>query len=196
MERKIKVDVLGISYSTHIGQNIPFIVILGIAKEKVRIPIIIGQSEAQSIAVALDKVTTPRPLSHDVITSLTSNFDIYIKEVVIYEYNEGVYYAKMVCYNEDKEMNIECRPSDGIAIALRLNRPIYTYQEIFDQAGISLDENNKNKKEENNIETEEANTPIEELNKKQLQKHLSKAIEDENYELAATINKRLKELEQ
>lgn len=196
MESKIKVDVLGISYSTHIGQNIPFIVILGIAKEKVRIPIIIGQSEAQSIAVALDKVTTPRPLSHDVITSLTSNFDIYIKEVVIYEYNEGVYYAKMVCYNEDKEMNIECRPSDGIAIALRLNRPIYTYQEIFDQAGISLDDNNKNKKEENNIETEEANTPIEELNKKQLQKHLSKAIEDENYELAATINKRLKELEQ
>jgi bifunctional DNase/RNase len=196
MESKIKVDVLGISYSTHIGQNIPFIVILGIAKEKVRIPIIIGQSEALSIAVALDKVTTPRPLSHDVITSLTSNFDIYIKEVVIYEYNEGVYYAKMVCYNEDKEMNIECRPSDGIAIALRLNRPIYTYQEIFDQAGISLDDNNKNKKEENNIETEEANTPIEELNKKQLQKHLSKAIEEENYELAATINKRLKELEQ
>lgn len=196
MESKIKVEVLGISYSTQIGQNIPFIVILGIAKERVRIPIIIGQSEAQSIAVALDKVTTPRPLSHDVFTSLTSNFDIYIKEVVIYKYNEGVYYAKMVCYNEDKEMDIECRPSDGIAIALRLNRPIYTYQEIFDQAGISIDDNNKNKKEEKNIDAEEENTPIEELNIKQLQKRLSKAIEDENYELAATINKRLKELEQ
>ena len=94
MESKIKVEVLGISYSTQIGQNIPFIVILGIAKERVRIPIIIGQSEAQSIAVALDKVTTPRPLSHDVFTSLTNNFDIYIKEVVIYKYSEGVYYAK------------------------------------------------------------------------------------------------------
>lgn len=195
MESKIKVEVLGISYSTQIGQNIPFIVILGIAKERVRIPIIIGQSEAQSIAVALDKVTTPRPLSHDVFTSLTSNFDIYIKEVVIYKYSEGVYYAKMVCYNEDKEMDIECRPSDGIAIALRLNRPIYTYQEIFDQAGISIDDNNKNKNEEKNIDAEEENTPIEELNIKQLQKRLSKAIEDENYELAATISKRIKELE-
>lgn len=195
MESKIKVEVLGISYSTQIGQNIPFIVILGIAKERVRIPIIIGQSEAQSIAVALDKVTTPRPLSHDVFTSLTSNFDIYIKEVVIYKYSEGVYYAKMVCYNEEKEMDIECRPSDGIAIALRLNRPIYTYQEIFDQAGISIDDNNKNKKEKSNIEAEEENTPIEELNKKQLQRRLSKAIEDENYELAATISKRIKELE-
>ena len=196
MESKIKVEVLGISYSTHTGQNIPYIVILGIAKEKVRIPIIIGQSEAQSIAVALDKVTTPRPLSHDVLTSLTSNFDIYVKEVVIYEYNEGVYYAKMVCYNEEKEMDIECRPSDGIAIALRLNRPIYTYQKIFDQAGVSIDDNNKNKKEESNIDAEEENTPIEELNVKQLQKRLSKAIEDENYELAATISKRIKELEQ
>lgn len=195
MESKIKIEVLGISYSTQIGQNIPFIVILGIAKDKVRIPIIIGQSEAQSIAVALDKVTTPRPLSHDVFTSLTSNFDIYIKELVIYKYSEGVYYAKMVCYNEDKEMDIECRPSDGIAIALRLNRPIYTYQEIFDHAGISIDDNNKNKKEESNIEAEEENTPIEELNKKQLQRRLSKAIEDENYELAATISKRIKELE-
>ena len=195
MESKIKVEVLGISYSTQIGQNIPFIVILGIAKERVRIPIIIGQSEAQSIAVALDKVTTPRPLSHDVFTSLTNNFDIYIKEVVIYKYSEGVYYAKMVCYNEDKEIDIECRPSDGIAIALRLNRPIYTYQEIFDQAGISIDDNNKNKKEKSNIEAEEENTPIEELNKKQLQRRLSKAIEDENYELAATISKRIKELE-
>ena len=195
MESKIKVEVLGISYSTQIGQNIPFIVILGIAKERVRIPIIIGQSEAQSIAVALDKVTTPRPLSHDVFTSLTNNFDIYIKEVVIYKYSEGVYYAKMVCYNEDKEIDIECRPSDGIAIALRLNRPIYTYQEIFDQAGISIDDNNKNKKEKSNIEAEEENTPIEELNEKQLQRRLSKAIEDENYELAATISKRIKELE-
>lgn len=195
MESKIKVEVLGISYSTQIGQNIPFIVILGIAKERVRIPIIIGQSEAQSIAVALDKVTTPRPLSHDVFTSLTNNFDIYIKEVVIYKYSEGVYYAKMVCYNEDKEIDIECRPSDGIAIALRLNRPIYTYQEIFDQAGISIDDNNKNKKGKSNIEAEEENTPIEELNKKQLQRRLSKAIEDENYELAATISKRIKELE-
>ena len=101
----------------------------------------------------------------------------------------------MVCYNEEKEMDIECRPSDGIAIALRLNRPIYTYQEIFDQAGISIDDNNKNKKEKSNIEAEEENTPIEELNKKQLQRRLSKAIEDENYELAATISKRIKELE-
>lgn len=192
MANKIKVDVLGISFSNHIGQNIPYIVILGNPEDKVRIPIIIGSSEAQSIAVALEKVPAPRPLSHDVLASFTKEFNISVIEVIIYEYNEGVFLAKIVCENGNHTKEIECRPSDGIAIALRLNIPIFTYQNIFDEAGVNIDDK-KAAKTKNQIKEEEEK-PIEELNSSQLRKRLNKAIEAEDYELADAINKRLKQL--
>ena len=83
MISKIKIEVLGLSFSNQVGQNIPYIVILGRPEDKLRIPIIIGSSEAQSIAIAMEKVPAPRPLSHDIITSLTNEFDVTIKEVII-----------------------------------------------------------------------------------------------------------------
>ena len=193
MTGKIKVEVLGLSFSNQAGQNIPYIVILGKPEDKLRIPIIIGSSEAQSIAIAMEKISAPRPLSHDIITTLTNEFDITIKEVIIYEYEEGVFFAKIICNNNYKEREIECRPSDGIAIALRLNIPIYTYQNIFDEAGVNIEDkvsSSKRDKENENYE----NIPIEELNIEQLNKYLNKAIKEENYELASTINERIKSL--
>ena len=197
MTSKIKVQVLGLSFSNSSGQNIPYIVILGKPEDKVRIPIIIGASEAQSIAVALEKVPAPRPLSHDLFTSLTKDFDIKIREVVIYDYNEGIYLAKLTCENNDIVKEIECRPSDGIAIALRLDIPIYTYQHIFDEAGVSIDDKKSSatkRKAERAKEKEVEEKPIEELDIKQLQKRLKKAIEAEDYELASQINERIKTL--
>lgn len=191
MSSKIEVKVLGLSYSNSHGENIPYIVILGRSEDKIRIPIIIGASEAQSIAIALEKVTAPRPLSHDIFGTLTREFNIEVKEVVIYEYNEGVFLAKLICKKEEMVKEIECRPSDGIAIALRMDIPIYTYQYIFDEAGVSI-EDKKAAQQKRKMEEEEK--PIDELNEKQLQKRLKKAIEAENYELAAQINERIKAL--
>ena len=191
MSSKIKVKVLGLSYSNSRGENIPYIVILGRPEDKIRIPIIIGASEAQSIAIALEKVPAPRPLSHDIFATLTREFNVEVREVVIYEYSEGVFLAKLICKNEEIVKEIECRPSDGIAIALRMDIPIYTYQQIFDEAGVSI-EDKKAAQQKRKMEEEEK--PIEELNEKQLQKRLRKAIEAENYELASQINERIKTL--
>ena len=191
MSSKIKVKVLGLSYSNSRGENIPYIVILGRPEDKIRIPIIIGASEAQSIAIALEKVPAPRPLSHDIFATLTREFNVEVREVVIYEYSEGVFLAKLICKNEKMVKEIECRPSDGIAIALRMDIPIYTYQQIFDEAGVSI-EDKKAAQQKRKMEEEEK--PIEELNEKQLQKRLRKAIEAENYELASQINERIKTL--
>ena len=191
MSSKIKVKVLGLSYSNSRGENIPYIVILGRPEDKIRIPIIIGASEAQSIAIALEKVPAPRPLSHDIFATLTKEFNVEVGEVIIYEYNEGVFLAKLICKNEEMVKEIECRPSDGIAIALRMDIPIYTYQHIFDEAGVSI-EDKKAAQQKRKIEEEEK--PIEELNEKQLQKLLKKAIDAENYELASQINERIKTL--
>ena len=191
MSSKIKVKVLGLSYSNSRGENIPYIVILGRPEDKIRIPSIIGASEAQSIAIALEKVPAPRPLSHDIFATLTKEFNVEVGEVIIYEYNEGVFLAKLICKNEEMVKEIECRPSDGIAIALRMDIPIYTYQHIFDEAGVSI-EDKKAAQQKRKIEEEEK--PIEELNEKQLQKLLKKAIDAENYELASQINERIKTL--
>ena len=195
MTSKIKVQVLGISFSNSHGENIPYIVILGKPEETIRIPIIIGASEAQSIAIALEKVPAPRPLSHDIFATLSREFNVDVREVVIYEYSEGVFLAKLVCKNEETVKEIECRPSDGIAIALRMNIPIYTYQHIFDEAGVSIeDKKAAQQKRKIEKEEEEEKKPIEELNIKQLQKRLKKAIDSENYELASQINERIKTL--
>lgn len=195
MASKIKVQVLGLSFSNSRGENIPYIVIIGKPEDKIRIPIIIGASEAQSIAIALEKVPAPRPLSHDIFATLSREFNVEVSEVIIYEYSEGVFLAKLVCKNEISVKEIECRPSDGIAIALRMNIPIYTYQHIFDEAGVSI-EDKKAAQQKRKIEKEEEEDkkPIEELNIKQLQKRLKKAIETENYELASQINERIKTL--
>ena len=194
MSSKIKVKVLGLSFSNSRGENIPYIVILGRPEDKIRIPIIIGASEAQSIAIALEKVPAPRPLSHDIFATLTREFNVEVREVVIYEYSEGVFLAKLICQNEEMVKEIECRPSDGIAIALRMDIPIYTYQQIFDEAGVSIEDKKAARQRKIEKEEEEEEKPIEELDVKQLQKRLKKAIDTENYELAAQINERIKTL--
>lgn len=198
MTDRIKLKVLGVSYINKSGDNIPYIVILGKENDMLQVPIIIGASEAQSIAIAIDNIPAPRPLSHDIFVAITKEFDITVKELIIYEYNEGIFFAKLICENNDKIKEIECRPSDGIAIALRLNVPIYTTTEIYKETCINIGERkySQNKSLVTENSDDEENKPIEELNINQLRKRLSKAIKEENYELAATINNRLKNLSQ
>lgn len=195
MDNKIRINVMGISYGRSRGENIPYIVIMGKPEDDIRIPIIIGASEAQSIAIALEKIQAPRPFPHDLIASISKEFNLNVTEVIIHKYDEGVFFAKLVinCGNDIKE--IDCRPSDGIAIAVRLNIPIYTYQEIFDDAGVNIKEKMKNRGSEYDDTDEEfEDIPIEELNDSQLKIRLERAIEDENYELAEILNNRLKNI--
>src|SRR3954468_5162664 len=137
--KKLKLEIIGLSYSQ--TQSGAYALVLGEEKGKRRLPIIIGAFEAQAIAIELENMTPSRPLTHDLFKSFASSFDIEIEEVIVFNLVEGVFYAKLVCNDGEKKVEIDARTSDAIAIAVRFNCPIYTYEFILSSAGILLDEN-------------------------------------------------------
>src|SRR5271170_2944214 len=137
--KKIKLEIIGLSYSQ--TQSGAYALVLGEEKGKRRLPIIIGAFEAQAIAIELENMTPSRPLTHDLFKSFASSFDIEIEVVIVFNLVEGVFYAKLVCNDGEKKVEIDARTSDAIAIAVRFNCPIYTYEFILSSAGILLDEN-------------------------------------------------------
>jgi uncharacterized protein len=203
--KKILLEIIGLSYSSN--PTGAYALVLGEKDGKRRLPIIIGGFEAQSIAVQLENMTPKRPLTHDLFKSFAESFDIHLKEVVVYNLVEGIFHAKLVCYNGSMSEEIDARTSDAIAIAVRFDCPIFTYDFILESAGISVDDAEKT--EEQEIETEEEPSEFEmkevpinpdsELNKlsgEELKSTLKKAIEEEAYEMAGKIrdeiNKRRK----
>ncbi len=169
--KKVKLEIVGLSYSQ--TQTGAYALVLGEAKGKRRLPIIIGGFEAQAIAIELEKMTPSRPLTHDLFKSFAEGFNINVSEVVIYNLVEGIFFARLICQNAGKEVEIDARTSDAIAIAVRFNCPINTYEFILSQAGIILDEEalaaaNDNVPSEDLIEVEETDylkKSTEELNK-------------------------------
>ncbi|HCA82492.1 MAG TPA: hypothetical protein DEP18_01805, partial [Flavobacteriales bacterium] len=136
---KIKLEIVGLSYSQ--TQSGAYALVLGEAGGKRRLPIIIGGFEAQAIAIELEKMTPSRPLTHDLFRSFCERFAVNVKEVIIYNLVEGIFYAKVMCEGEDgKTAEIDARTSDAIALAVRFSCPIYTYEFILSSAGIILDE--------------------------------------------------------
>lgn len=136
--KKIKLDIVGLSYSQ--TQTGAYALVLGEAKGKRRLPIIIGGFEAQAIAIELEKMTPSRPLTHDLFKSFADIFDIKVNEVIIYNLVEGIFFAKLICASGDKEVEVDARTSDAIALAVRFQCPISTYEFILSSAGIILDE--------------------------------------------------------
>jgi len=190
--KKIGLDIIGLSYSQ--TQNGAYALVLGEKNGKRRLPIIIGGFEAQAIAIELEKMTPSRPLTHDLFKSFAETFEINIKEVIIYNLVEGIFFAKLICDTKNKEIEIDARTSDAIAIAVRFNCPIFTYEFILSTSGILLEEEQEALIEKD-YETEEiegtAGEPKEgnlsELSDKDLQLLLDKAITDEAYERASQI---------
>ena len=134
---KVKLNVLGISYSQ--TQSGAYALVLSEEEGKRRIPIIIGGFEAQAIAIQLEGLTPPRPLTHDLFLNFAKSFGIEILDVQIYKLEEGVFFSKLRCNNEGKEIFIDARTSDSIALALRFGCPIFTSNDIINRAGIVLD---------------------------------------------------------
>lgn len=133
----VKLNVLGISYSQ--TQSGAYALILTEEKGERRIPIIVGGFEAQSIAIELEGLKPPRPLTHDLFMNFAKVFGIGINEVVIYKLEEGVFYSQLQCDNGSETITLDARTSDAIALALRFKCPIYTTEEIIAKAGIVLD---------------------------------------------------------
>ncbi|MBT6814975.1 MAG: bifunctional nuclease family protein [Flavobacteriales bacterium] len=161
-----------------------------------KLPIVIGPCNAGSIAIYLESNSNPeRPLTHDVIKSITNNFNITISRVVIHTLTEGVFHASFFCFMDgDEEIEIDARTSDAIAIAIRMGCSIFTYNDILQEAGIILTDNLPNYKDEDTEELEETKDILSTLSLGQLKKQMKEAINDENYEKASElrdeINKR------
>lgn len=191
---KVKLEIVGLSYSQ--TQSGAYALVLAEAGGKRSLPIIIGGFEAQAIAIELEKMTPTRPLTHDLFKSFAQSFQIDITEVVIYNLVEGVFYAKIICAKDGKFSEIDARTSDAIAIGVRFKCPIYTFENILSTAGILLDENSELVADTQSSEVAqiENETGIAVLDLEELEKQLSDAIENEDYELASRlrdeINKR------
>jgi len=186
---KVKLNVLGISYSQ--TQSGAYALVLSEENGKRRIPIIIGGFEAQAIAIQLEGLTPPRPLTHDLFLNFAKSFDVELLDVQIYKLEEGVFFSKLHCDNGKKEVYIDARTSDSIALALRFGCPIYTSEEILEKAGIVLDIEEEEVQTEKKPEKKESKTTesgaykqysIEELNTM-----LEEAVMNEDYEKASKI---------
>jgi bifunctional DNase/RNase len=192
---KIQLEIIGMSYSQ--SQSGAYALILGEMNGKRRLPIIIGGFEAQSIAIELEKIKTPRPLTHDLFKSFATAFDIKINEVIINKFSEGVFYAILVCTDGDIEMEIDSRTSDAIAIALRFLCPIYTFESIMASAGIMIDEEMEKTQTSSKSPVIPSDSPEEEevsfsqLSLVELQELLQSAVENEEYEKASKIRDEL-----
>lgn len=189
---RIRLNVLGISYSQ--TQTGAYALVLAEEKGKRRIPIIVGGFEAQAIAIQLEGLKPPRPLTHDLFYSFARTFDIDLLEVTIHKLEEGVFHSKLTCNDGKNTVEIDTRTSDAIALALRFKCPIYTTPEIIDRAGIVLDFEQestefeeKAESREVDIEDEMAMTNLSEMNIIDLNKVLDQAIKDEDYEKASRI---------
>lgn len=191
---KLQLDIVGLSYSQ--TQSGAYALVLGESEGKRRLPIIIGGFEAQAIAIELENMTPTRPLTHDLFKSFAESFSINVKEVIVYNLIEGIFYSKIICMQDGKEIEIDARTSDAIAIAVRLKCPVYTFEFILSSAGILLDEETDQAITSSNVDSiEEEDTPktpsIHSKSDKELEEDLNDAINEEDYEKASKIRDEL-----
>ena len=190
---KIGLEIIGLSYSQ--TQSGAYALVLGEKEGKRRLPIIIGGFEAQAIAIELENMTPSRPLTHDLFKTFASTFDIKVKEVIIYNLVEGIFFAKLICNQGGKEVEIDARTSDAIALAVRFNCPVFTFEFILSSAGIILDDESESLdfEGEANVEdkissmVDEKSSDLSKKSTHELEILLKEAIQKEDYERASLI---------
>lgn len=188
--KKVRLEIVGLSYSQ--TQSGAYALVLGESTGSRRLPIIIGGFEAQAIAIELEKMTPTRPLTHDLFKSFAETFSIDITEILIYNLVEGIFYAKLICTDGTRDVEIDARTSDAIALAVRFNCPIYTYEFILKSAGIVLDDESLPSTDTPASQSSEESSGDPESEYKfksteELKNLLQNALDDEQYELASKI---------
>lgn len=199
MKKKIKLNILGLSYSR--TQSGAYALVLSEENGLRRIPIIIGNLEAQSIAIKIEGLQPSRPLTHDLFYNFAQSFDIEVLEVTIYKLEEGIFYSELICTRGNDIVHIDSRTSDAIAIALRFGCPIYTYEEIIEKSGIILEFHPENSGKQTGEESDDKSvssapekpqgTLLSDKDEDELKEMLHEAVDDENYEFATLIQKEL-----
>ena len=185
---KIALEIKGLLYSE--SQSGAYVLVLGDKHSMRRLPIVIGDNEAQSIALGLEGNRPSRPLTHDLFKKFAENYGIEVIEVVITRFLEGVFYAMLICKQGEELTMIDARPSDAIALAVRYNCPISVYENVMNEAGIEMEDvkdMDPSQGQETVEEPVESIDTLDSLSVEQLQKLLQLAIEEENYEKAAEL---------
>ena len=192
---KIKLEIAGLSYSQ--TQSGAYALVLAEASGKRRLPIIIGGFEAQAIAIELENMTPSRPLTHDLFKNFAEQYKINISEIIIYNLVEGIFFAKLYCEQNGVEIQIDSRTSDAIALAVRFECPIYTYEFVLSQAGIILEDEDQQEESADLVEEDFSmddfnDDPVERLTLEELNAKLKESIENEDYENASKIRDEIK----
>lgn len=193
MDNRVRLKVLGISYTQL--QSGAYALLLAEEDGPYRIPVVIGASEAQSIAIRMEKIVTPRPLTHDLFVSFAQAFGVRLREVFIYKFEDGVFSSELTFTDGERQIVLDARTSDAIAIAMRCNAPIWTTRAIVDETGFIIENDPtvgaraaaRENKEDSHDSPKPENLAVEEL-----QKMLAKLVEEENYEEASRISMILK----
>jgi uncharacterized protein len=183
--RKIKLEISGIAYSQ--TQSGSYVLTLSEVGGKRKLPIVIGGFEAQAIAVELEKMVPNRPLTHDLIKTFCTSYGVIVREILIYQFKEGVFFSKIICDKDKQITEIDSRTSDAIAIGVRFNAPIYTLAIILDDVSGSEGASEELQKEfdlESKMEDED--------DLQELQERLKDAISNEDYELASKLRDEIK----
>jgi uncharacterized protein len=190
--KKIELEIVALSHS--ITQTHSYAVVLGEVNGLRRLPIVIGGFEAQAIAVALERMQPSRPLTHDLMKNFMLAFNVDLHEVIINDLQEGIFYSKLVCSTDNDTVEIDSRTSDAIALAVRFGCPIYTYNNILDNAGILMEEDEK-KKKANPVQEVAGPGPRDDLKKlslQELESLLQEVLEHEDYIKAIAIRDEIK----
>jgi bifunctional DNase/RNase len=188
---KIKLEILGLSPSQ--SQAGSFALVLGEEYGNRRLPIIIGMFEAQAIAIEIEKIVPNRPMTHDLFKQFAEKFKFTVREIVISDLREGIFFARIVCSDGVRETVVDARPSDAIAIGIRFGVPIFTYEAVLSEAGITTSAADEEDEEQQEVVRSSSRQPrafgeqLKDMTVDELQKMLDEALGSEEYERAAKI---------
>jgi bifunctional DNase/RNase len=188
MAEKVQLNIIGLT--TGHSQKNSYTLILGEVDGDLKLPVVIGSYEAQSIALVIEGLKPQRPLTHDLMQDFFKKYNITLHEVIIDNLKEGVFYAKLITEQNGTKHEMDSRTSDAIALALRANCPIYTYKNILDDAGILYENENAEPDQPEHIKepkVKSAKNDLSSLSLNDLNKELEKAIQVEDYDRAALI---------
>lgn len=187
----IQVDIIGLSTSPSSGGA--YALVLGEVGGNRRLPIIIGAFEAQAIALELEKIQPPRPMTHDLLRDTLEAVGAEVLDVVIDELREGTFFAKIRYVHDGDEGQLDSRPSDAVALAVRVDAPIYVSPSVMEEAGIPTEEEGAAALAPAEAEEEEEQMPMSKL--EQMEQQLEVAIEQEDYEKAAKLRDEIQRLQ-
>lgn len=191
MDNKVKLRLMGLSYTPM--QNEAFVMLLEAEGSDKRIPVIIGPTEAQAIAMVIEHLNPPRPMTHDLFATMTHAFGVELQQVFIYAFEDGIFSAEMTFADETRQITLDARTSDAVAVAIRCGAPIYTTPEILEETGVEFTVADETPLDDNADAETQPNTSdpknYDSMAVAELEDELQKAIDNDDFELAAVIRR-------